>query len=386
VLFWFFNGKISIRGDFVKKVLALALAFLLILTLTACKKEKKNTDSSVSDVSQVSDTSSVTSQEDKTDVSRENSSSNTSETNSTNSTVSQQTQNNSSQSSTVTSSQTTTTDKNTTTENVEVPKKMKYDIKTIARLGWRPYTGNLPQQSIISYQKAYETGHRILLCDIRLTADGYMVCCHDDDISKVTAYDSKGVKVAAGKVKISETNLNDLLTYDFGKYKNQDGLKILRPQEFAQLCAQYPDVTPCFELKTMTQEKLPELVALIKEYGFENNVMFVSGDAAIRQAIANALPQSVIGVWRYSMNDKLIDQMASLTCAGKFIYVAKEGGEEGKASISYENYIKCKEKGVDIGYTYIASNQKSLFDEIEERGILNYCKYLALDEVSWLYE
>jgi glycerophosphoryl diester phosphodiesterase len=378
----------------VKKFLALVLGVLLILTLTACKKEKKNTDSKVSEVSKVTDTSSVTSQEDKTDNVYENSSSNTSEPSDTNSTVSQQAQNNSSQSSTVTSSQsstvtsseTITTNKDTSTENTEEPKKMKYNIKTIARLGWRPYTGNLPQQSIISYQKAYETGHRILLCDIRLTADGYMVCCHDDDISKVTAYNSNGNKVSSGTVKISETTLNDLLTYDFGKYKNQDGLKILRPQEFTQLCAQYPDVTPCFELKTMTQEKLPELVALIKEYGFENNVMLISSNATIRQAIATALPQSTIGVWRYSMNDKLIEQMASLTSAGKFIYIGKEGGEEGKASISMENYMKCKEKGVDIGYTYIASNEKSLFDEIEERGILNYCKYLALDEVSWLYE
>ncbi len=369
-----------------KKVLVFALSVLLILTLTACKKEKKNTDSSVNDESKVTDTSSVTSQEDKTDNVTENSSSNTSESSNTNSTVSQQAQNNSSQSSTVTSSQTTTTNQNTTTENTEGPKKMKYDIKPISRLGWRPYTGNLPQQSIISYQKAYETGHRILLCDIRLTSDGYMVCCHDDDISKVNAYDSNGVKVASGNVKISETTLSELLTYDFGKYKGYGGLKILRPEDFTQLCAQYPDVTPCFELKTMTQEKLPELVALIKQYGFENNVMLISGDATIRQAIATALPQSIIGVWRYSMTEKLIDQMAELTCAGKFIYVAKEGGEEGKASISFENYKKCKEKCVDIGYTYIASNQKSLFDEIEERGILNYCKYLALDEVSWLYE
>ena len=130
----------------------------------------------------------------------------------------------------------------------------------------------------------------------------------------------------------------------------------------------------------MTQEKLPELVALIKEYGFENNVMLISSDANLRQAIATALPQSTIGVWRYSMNDKLIEQMASLTSAGKFIYIGKEGGEEGKASISLENYMKCKEKGVDIGYTYIASNEKSLFDEIVDNMIVrkNKTQYLMV--------
>lgn len=259
-------------------------------------------------------------------------------------------------------------------------------LNPISRLGWRPYTGNLPQQSIVSYQKAYETGHRIMLCDIRITADGYMVCCHDDDISKVTAYDANGAKVSSGTVKISETTLANILSYDFGKYKGYDGLEILQPREFLGFCSQYNDITPVFELKTMTTEILPELVQLIEEYGFENNVIFLSSDATIRESIAANLPGSIIGIWRYSINNGDINSLGKLDCAGKFIYVAKDGGEEGKASVSFENYVKCKAKGVDIGYTYIGSNSRELFDEVKNRGILNYCRYLALDEVSWLCE
>lgn len=254
-------------------------------------------------------------------------------------------------------------------------------IQSIARLGWRPYTGNLPEQSLLAYQKAYDTGHRILLCDIRITADGYMVCCHDDDISKVHAYTSDGVAVGKNEVKISETTLSELLTYDFGKYRNQPGLQILQIEDFLKFCKELGDATPVLEMKVdPDDEKLSELVALIKKYGFEDSVMFVSTD----QRIAAALPNCTMADWVYSLTDGVIARMDALTCKSKFIYVAKDGGNED--TINFENFVKCKAKGIDIGFTYIASNHKDYFNNLKERGIFNFCKYIALDEVSWLYE
>jgi len=254
-------------------------------------------------------------------------------------------------------------------------------IKPIARLGWRPYTGNLPEQSLISYQKAYDTGHRILLCDIRTTSDGYMVCCHDDDISKVNAYNSNGVKVQAGQVKISETTLADLLTYDFGKYRNQAGLQILQVEDFLSFCKDLGDVTPVLEMKVdITDKQLEELTALIKKYGFEDTIMFVCTD----QRFATALPNCTMGDWVYTLTDGVIARMDALTCKGKFVYVARDGGNED--SVNFENYVKCKAKGIDLAITYIPSTYKDYFNGLKDKGIFNYCKYIALDEVSWLYE
>lgn len=259
-------------------------------------------------------------------------------------------------------------------------------LTPIARLGWRPYTGNLPQQSIVSYEKAYETGHRIMLCDIRLTSDGYMVCCHDDDISKVNAYDSNGVKVASDTVKISETTLADLLTYDFGKYKGYAGLQILQPKDFLEFCAQYDDITPVFEFKTIDDERIAELVNLIKQHGFQDNVMFLAG-ADNGATVANALPSSVIGRWYSRINDNVIDVAASFGAAGSFVHV-DTNTYDSEDTINFENYVKAKAKGVDIGITYISSSSanKEYFNQLKYSGIFNFCKYISLDEVSWLYE
>ncbi len=254
-------------------------------------------------------------------------------------------------------------------------------IKPIARLGWRPYTGNLPEQSLISYQKAYDTGHRILLCDIRTTSDGYMVCCHDDDISKVHAYYPNGTAVGKNEVLISETTLADLLTYDFGKYKGYDGLEILQIEDFLEYCKDLGDVTPVLEMKVdVSDEKLAELVSLIKKYGFEDSIMFVCTD----QRFATALPNCTMGDWVYTLTDNVIARMDALTCKGKFVYVARDGGNED--SVNFENYVKCKAKGIDLAITYIPSTYKDYFNGLKDKGIFNYCKYIALDEVSWLYE
>jgi len=208
-----------------------------------------------------------------------------------------------------------------------------------------------------------------------------MVCCHDDDISKVNAYNSNGVKVQAGQVKISETTLADLLTYDFGKYRNQAGLQILQVEDFLSFCKDLGDVTPVLEMKVdITDKQLEELTALIKKYGFEDTIMFVCTD----QRFATALPNCTMGDWVYTLTDGVIARMDALTCKGKFVYVARDGGNED--SVNFENYVKCKAKGIDLAITYIPSTYKDYFNGLKDKGIFNYCKYIALDEVSWLYE
>ncbi len=238
----------------------------------------------------------------------------------------------------------------------------------------------------MSYQKAVEMGHKILLCDIRITADGAMVCVHDDDISKVHAY-KNGSAVAANTVLISQTNIADLLTYDFGAYKGHNDLQVLRLEDFMQFCAETEGITPCLEIKEdeLTTDEIDYIVGLVKENGFEKNIMFVANEAQ-NKAFAQKLPYSVVGDWVYSITDTVINRVASYGSEtnGRFIYVAKDGNQE--YTINQANYVKCKKKNIDIGFTYIADKYPEYFKELKDNGIFNYCKYIALDEPSWLYE
>ena len=118
-----------------KKFLVIISCLSLVLTLTACNKEVKNTDSNIGDVSQATNTntntnantnsSGVVSVESKSDNVNENSAVVSSETNNTNSNnnnnnnINQSTQNSSPQNNVETSSKDTVTSNNTTTENLD---------------------------------------------------------------------------------------------------------------------------------------------------------------------------------------------------------------------------------------------------------------------------
>ncbi len=130
-----------------KKILVIISCLLLVLTLTACNKEVKNTDSNIGDVSQATNTntntnantntntnantnantnsSGVVSVESKSDNVNENSAVVSSETNNTNSNnnnnnnINQSTQNSSPQNNVETSSKDTVTSNNTPPENID---------------------------------------------------------------------------------------------------------------------------------------------------------------------------------------------------------------------------------------------------------------------------
>ena len=66
------------------------------------------------------------------------------------------------------------------------------------------------EHTLTAYVKALEQGAQGLECDVRLTADGHLVCVHDRDVRRTTAV--KGL--------VSTMNLAELDELDFASWKN----------------------------------------------------------------------------------------------------------------------------------------------------------------------
>src|SRR3954451_9684263 len=66
------------------------------------------------------------------------------------------------------------------------------------------------EHTLGAYVKALDAGAQGLECDVRLTADGHLVCAHDRDLRRT----------AARKGLISTSNLEDLEALDFASWKN----------------------------------------------------------------------------------------------------------------------------------------------------------------------
>ncbi|WMX46022.1 glycerophosphodiester phosphodiesterase [Streptomyces roseicoloratus] len=69
-----------------------------------------------------------------------------------------------------------------------------------------------PEHTLAAYVRAIEDGADALECDVRLTADGHLVCVHDRRVNRTSN----------GKGAVSALELADLAALDFGTWKGRD--------------------------------------------------------------------------------------------------------------------------------------------------------------------
>jgi glycerophosphoryl diester phosphodiesterase len=68
-----------------------------------------------------------------------------------------------------------------------------------------------PEHTLAAYRKAIEDGADALECDVRLTADGHLVCVHDRRINRTSN----------GRGAVSALELSELAALDFGSWKRR---------------------------------------------------------------------------------------------------------------------------------------------------------------------
>ncbi|MFD5725875.1 glycerophosphodiester phosphodiesterase family protein [Streptomyces sp. NPDC058368] len=86
---------------------------------------------------------------------------------------------------------------------------MRHPIQVIAHRG---ASDDAPEHTLAAYRKAIEDGADALECDVRLTADGHLVCVHDRRVNRTSN----------GRGAVSALELNALAALDFGSWKDRD--------------------------------------------------------------------------------------------------------------------------------------------------------------------
>lgn len=82
-------------------------------------------------------------------------------------------------------------------------------IQVIAHRG---ASDDAPEHTLAAYRKAIEDGADALECDVRLTADGELVCVHDRRVNRTSN----------GRGAVSALELADLAALDFGSWKDRE--------------------------------------------------------------------------------------------------------------------------------------------------------------------
>ncbi len=103
-----------------------------------------------------------------------------------------------------------------------------------------------PEHTLAAYRKAIEEGADALECDVRLTADGHLVCVHDRRVNRTS--DGRGA--------VSALELADLAALDFGSWKAREE----RRDEVGRRQRETPEEPDWERTSVLTLERLLELV------------------------------------------------------------------------------------------------------------------------------
>ncbi|MFD3453966.1 glycerophosphodiester phosphodiesterase [Streptomyces sp. NPDC058691] len=114
--------------------------------------------------------------------------------------------------------------------------------RAIQVVAHRGASEDVPEHTLAAYRKAIEDGADALECDVRLTADGVLVCVHDRRVNRTSN----------GRGAVSAMELADLRTLDFGSWKGQHTDAEV-PDRF--------DADPDEASRVLTLERLLELIA-----------------------------------------------------------------------------------------------------------------------------
>lgn len=158
----------------------------------------------------------------------------------------------------------------------------KKNIFVAAHRGW---CAVYPENTMLAFRKAIEIGVDQIETDIRVTADGELVCIHDATVDRTTN----------GTGKVCEKTFAELRSLDAGIKKGAEfaGERIPTFIEFMELVKDHPTLTLDVELKeypTAGREELAfevcdRVLKIIDDYGFSDRVVINTFSGALHEYI-----------------------------------------------------------------------------------------------------
>ena len=224
----------------------------------------------------------------------------------------------------------------------------------------RGYSGKYPENTMLAFRKAAETGCDGIELDVQLTKDGKIVVIHDETVDRTTT----------GTGRVKDYTYEELIKLDAAKlFGGKYGFcPIPSFEEYCQWAAGQ-DLVTNIEIKTGVYyyEGLEEkTVELVRKYGLEEKVFYSSFNHMSLIRVKELDPQAVCGA--------LLDH-AGIGNAGH--YCKKFGLEAyhpGYKGLTEETVKGCRENGIQVNVWTIndMGTLEQLYDWGCDGAITNY--------------
>ncbi|MBN1477788.1 glycerophosphodiester phosphodiesterase [Candidatus Sumerlaeota bacterium] len=137
-----------------------------------------------------------------------------------------------------------------------------------------------PENTLSAYWLAWEQGAHAAETDVRLTADGHVVCLHDDTLERTAGVDRP----------LSEMTLAEVRALDAGSWKSPDFAGEPVPLLSEVLAITPPGALFFVEIKT-GPESVPAIVDVIENSGIEDQIVVIAFNSDVLDAVQDLMPE-----------------------------------------------------------------------------------------------
>ncbi len=137
-----------------------------------------------------------------------------------------------------------------------------------------------------AFEEAGQRSYFAIEADLRRTADGKLIICHDSDLKR-----QAGVKIEVEDLTLDEL-LDVPLKDKFGRKETKNRLTVL--QKYVEICKKYDKY--CFlELKSdLNKDDVALMVAIFREYEYLDRVTFISMNENNLKLVRELLPNQPV--------------------------------------------------------------------------------------------
>jgi glycerophosphoryl diester phosphodiesterase len=208
--------------------------------------------------------------------------------------------------------------------------------------GHRGARGEMPENTLPSFDRALEDGADVLETDVRLTKDGVVVLSHDEHVKRMT--DGKGRVGDYTLAELKQLDAGFRFTRDGGETFPHRGTGVTIPtlEEFFQ---RYPGVRVNLDLKSEDPALAEKTAALIKKYDRAGITMAGS----FHQSSAKRVRRLVKGMPSYASQKEtktaLIAAKLRLPFFKKSVQALEVPLQHGKIKIITPQFVRHAHKG-----------------------------------------
>ena len=212
----------------------------------------------------------------------------------------------------------------------------------------------LPEHTLETYRETWAMG-LIPEADIRTTAEGMIICVHDNDLKRV----APAAPAPLNAMPFEKMTLERIKTLDVGAFRGRPGQKVPTLEEVFLDMQGHPERMLELDYK---QIELGQLASLIGRYGLKDQVVFVTRRHHLIRQWQRVCPQATTMLWLGGTEpalDRMFEQLR----------------RDGFAGISIVQIIVFKDTSAD-GFRPSVDYLRQRRSELAERGI-------ALQLIPW---